>query len=103
MNLPCFIAFVDSTTNKTFTENKLEKSLKKWSHCNIFLKKIINHQMYTIDYRIMIILYAGIICSYKKGVRNLLIIVEGSLKHVFSLSVSDMNFIKPMSSKNCMP
>lgn len=25
--------------------------------------------MYTIDYRIMIILYAGTICIYKKGVR----------------------------------
>lgn len=70
MNRPCFIALVDSTTKKTFTENNLEKSLKKWLHCNIFLKKTINHQMYTIDYRIMIILYAGIICSYKKGVRT---------------------------------
>lgn len=45
--------------------------------------------MYTVDYK-MIILYAGIICSYKKGV------VERSPKHAFSLSVSDMNFIKPI-------
>lgn len=40
MNLPCFIAFVDSTTNKTFTENNLEKSLKiKNGYIVTFFKK----------------------------------------------------------------
>lgn len=56
--------------------------------------------MYTIHYRIMIILYAGIICSYKKGVRTSMNYSRRVSKTCIFMFVSDMNFIKPMNSKN---
>lgn len=53
--------------------------------------------MYTIHYRIMIILYAGIICSYKKGVRTSMNYSRRVSKTCIFMFVSDMNFIKPMN------